>query len=151
MIRNISSSSKIQREPEKPLQPATIQTLVDAQKAAQQTGFVTARTVCSERVVQYSDKRIDGVGAQYEEVHRAPIPSNPALSKDWTQSFVSENEPPVLIRGLPQPISSVTGGIETGYINVAGTPAMHPFQPVNMMAHHQIPQPAVIPKALGFE
>jgi hypothetical protein len=91
------------------------------------------------------------VGTQYEEVHRAPIPSNPALSKNWTQSSVSENEPTVLIRGLSQPISTITRGIKTGYVNVAGTPAMHPFQPINMMAHHQISQPTALPKALDFE
>jgi hypothetical protein len=47
VARNISSSSKIQREPEKPLQPETIQTLVDAQKAAQQTGFLSGYTVAN--------------------------------------------------------------------------------------------------------
>jgi hypothetical protein len=53
--RNISSSSKIQRPAEKPLEPETLKTLKQAQEAVEAGGFLPKYTVHSEQVVLSSE------------------------------------------------------------------------------------------------
>jgi hypothetical protein len=140
VIRNISSSSKIQREPEKPLQPETIQTLVDAQKVAQQTGFLSRYTVHSQHVIHSADKGYDVLKSQCEGVSQTPPAGDPRTYMEWTQSSHPENEPSLQTKCPIQPDSTVTRGIETGPANAEPTPAMRLFQPINMMVHQQIHQ-----------
>jgi len=58
VCRNISSSSKIQRPAEKPLEPETLRTLKQAQEAVEAGGFLPKYTVHLEQVVLSSE----GVG-----------------------------------------------------------------------------------------
>jgi hypothetical protein len=144
MIRNISSSSKIQRAPERPLQHETIQTLLEAQKMAQQTGFVSIQT-------NYSDHVLFSWGEGYgrnEDATRVPSSRNAGVLLRATQSnstasnidrhqydashispqgfsvLSTHSKPPV-----PQEIASSSArGIE-------GSIPVHRFPAMNFMAH----------------
>jgi rubrerythrin len=50
--RNISSSSKLQRAPEVPLQPNTVQTLIEAQEAVRKSRLLLVQAVKSDDFVQ---------------------------------------------------------------------------------------------------
>ena len=140
VIRNISSSSKIQREPEKPLQPETVQTLVDAQKAAQQTGFLSKYAVYSEHVVYNSEKGYDVLKSRHEEISHTPPAGDSGTCMEWAQSLNLEHKPSLPTKFPIQPILTAPRGIEKGPANVTPTPAMSLFQPINMIAHQEIPR-----------
>ncbi|KUJ18592.1 uncharacterized protein LY89DRAFT_780639 [Mollisia scopiformis] len=57
-LLNISSTSKLQRPPEKPLQPDTLRILQEAQKSIMAGGILTKYTVQSESIVQVSSSEV---------------------------------------------------------------------------------------------
>jgi hypothetical protein len=63
--RNISSSSKIQRPAEKPLEPETLRTLKQAQEAVEAGEFLPKYTVHSEQVI-LSSEGVELSSARYE-------------------------------------------------------------------------------------
>ena len=140
MIRNISSSSKIQREPQKPLQPETIQTLVDAQKVAQQTRFLSKYNVHSEHIIRGSEIGCDVFKSQSEVASEMPLANDPATCMELAQSSHPDNDLSLLTKFRNEPDSTVTKGIETGPANAIPTLTKRFFQPINMMVHQQIPQ-----------
>jgi len=63
-LRNISSSSKLQRAPEVPLQPSTIQTLRDAQEAVRKSRLISVQATKSDVHVEEKSHEIcsdDGI------------------------------------------------------------------------------------------
>lgn len=57
-LLNISSTSKIQRPPERPLQPDTLRALQEASKSIMAGGILTKYTIRSEEIIQVSEKRV---------------------------------------------------------------------------------------------
>jgi hypothetical protein len=93
--RNISSSSKIQRPAEKPLEPETLQTLKQAQEAVEVGGFLPKYTVRSEQVVRCSEKGLELYSSRYEQSTQVQC-----LKMIPTSSTLDEKATPTLSRGL---------------------------------------------------
>ncbi|KAE8441461.1 hypothetical protein EG329_004954 [Mollisiaceae sp. DMI_Dod_QoI] len=94
-LLNISSTSKIQRPPEKPLQPETLLILQEAQKSIMAGGILTKYTVQSENIVQVSEAGVH-ISKMHSEAHQvgpskvtAPPISKP--SKHLNQAGLSSN------------------------------------------------------------
>jgi len=94
VLRNISSSSKIQRPAEKPLEPETLQTLKQAQEAVEAGGFLPKYTVHSEQFVLSSE------GVELSST-RCEISSQIQCSNIVGTSSAADGKPfPTLSRGL---------------------------------------------------
>jgi hypothetical protein len=92
--RNISSSSKIQRPAEKPLEPETLRTLKQAQEAVEAGGLLPKYTLHSEQVV-LSSGGVELSSTRYE------ISSQIQCSNIVGTSSTTDEKPfPTLSRGL---------------------------------------------------
>jgi hypothetical protein len=151
VARNISSSSKIQREPERPLQPETVQILVDAQKAAEQTGYLSKNTIRTEQVVRTSEKCFGTLTTQYEEVRRVPDVGRRGISSDLLKVSGLQEEPQSLSEGSIQPSSEMSRDIETHSPHAPHDSIRSLFQPITMMVNHQVPQGTGQNEALSLE
>ncbi|KAK0108890.1 hypothetical protein ONS96_014931 [Cadophora gregata f. sp. sojae] len=95
-LLNLSSSSSLSSGegrdvPDISLQPETLQTLKDAQKAVESGGFMTKYTVETKQVVELSEKEVRVSTTHHEEVKQHPRATAGFLSR----SAASENRTPI--------------------------------------------------------